>query len=157
MRRIPALLAVAIAVLIAATSAHAASGSLTDPDDESLADVLKLSYANKDNKAVIKMTYDGYRPQVENFYVSWGTQGKYYKLQSSPNGTSLWFNNGSSESEKACGDDKVSHDSETFVSTGVIPRSCIPKAPDRVKFQGIVTEGLFESDQTAVSARVARG
>jgi hypothetical protein len=94
---------------------------------------------------------------VENFYVKWGTAGKYYKLQRSPSGTTLWFNNGSSESEKSCSNAEVSHNSDTFVSTGVIPRSCMSRAPDKVKFQGVVTEGLFDHDQTKTSAGVARG
>jgi len=64
--------------------------------------VLKLAYANNDAKVVTKMTYDGYGPQVENFYVKWGTSGMYYKLQnSSSNGVTLWSNNGSGESKKS--------------------------------------------------------
>lgn len=157
MRRLIPLLAIAVAMLMPASAAFAASGSLNDPDDDTIADVLKLSYANKDAKVVMRMTYDGDRPQVENFYVKWGTDGKYYKLQRSPNGTTLWFNNGASESEKSCSSDNLSHNSDTFVSTGVIPRSCMSRAPDKVKFQGFVTEGLFDSDQTKTSAGVARG
>ena len=158
MRRAPLALTLALAALVAAPAAFGASGSLSDPDDETLADVLKLSYANKDAKAVVRMTYDGYRPQVENFYVKWGTAGKYYKLQrSSTNGTSLWYSNGSGESLKTCVGDRVRHDGDTFVSTGTIPRSCMPQAPGKVRFKGIVTEGLNDSDQTKTSARVARG
>ena len=156
-RRIPAVLALAVALSLPATAALAASGSLSDPDDDSLVDVLKLSYANKDAKAVVKMTYDGYRPQTENFYVKWGSDGKYYKLQHSPNGTRLWFSNGSGETEKTCDGDKVSYDADSYVSTGVVPRSCMPKAPDSVKFQGIATEGLYEMDKTKTSAAVDRG
>lgn len=157
MRRAPAVLALALAMFVSAPAAFGASGSLGDPDDDSLADVLRLSYANKDTKAVVKMTYDGYRPMVENFYVKWGTAGKYYKLQRNLDGTSLWYSNGEEESEKTCAGDRVRHDGDTFVSTGLIPRSCMPQAPGKVKFRGIVSEGLFESDQTRTSAKVARG
>ena len=156
MRRAPAALALALAALVAAPAAFGASGSMDDPDDVALADVLKLSYSNKDAKAVMKLAYDDYRPQVENFYVKWGTD-KYYKLQHSTNGTSLWYFNGTEESEKACNGDRVSHNEDTFVSTGTIPRSCMSHAPRKVKFQGIVTEGLFDSDQTRTSALVRKG
>ena len=157
MRRAPVAFVLALAALVAAPAAFGASGSLNDPDDNTLADVLRLSYANKEDKVVVRMSYDDYRPQVENFYVKWGTSGRYYKLQRSTNGTSLWYSNGSEESERSCAGDRVRHDDETFVSTGTVPRSCMPRAPGRVKFQGIVTEGLFDSDQTRTSSRVARG
>ena len=157
MRRAPAVFALALAALVTVPAAFGASGSLSDPDDDTLADVLKLSFANKDDRAVVKMAYDGYRPQVENFYVKWGTAGKYYKLQRSPNGTSLWYSNGSEESEKTCAGDRVRHDEDTYVSTGTVPRSCMPRAPGRVRFQGIVTEGLSDFDETRTSSRVARG
>lgn len=157
MRRAPTVFALALAALVAAPGSFGASGSLSDPDDDSLADVLRLSYANQNRKAVIRMEYDGHRPQVENFYVRWGTSGKYYKLQRGPNGTSLWYSNGSGESERTCDDARVRHDGDTFVSAGTVPRSCLPQAPDKVKFQGIATEGLFSSDRTRISPRVDRG
>src|SRR5690348_1380938 len=93
MRRTAVLLPLTVAALLPAP-AFAASGSLTDPDDPSIADVLRLGYDNRANKVVMKMSYDAHRPQVENFYVKWGTAGKYYKLQrSAGNGTTLWFSN----------------------------------------------------------------
>ena len=39
----------------------------------------------------------------------------------------------------------------------VIPRSCLAKAPDELRFQGIATEGLYSSDETKVSRAIARG
>ncbi len=157
MRRLLATSALALVVTATAPAAFGASGSLNDPDDDTLADVLKLSYANKEAKAVMKMTYDEYRPQVENFYVKWGSAGKYYKLQHSTNGTSLWYFNGTEESERTCSGDRVAYDDATFVSTGSIPRTCMPQAPGKVKFKGIVTEGLVDSDQTRTSDLVRKG
>lgn len=158
MRRALAAVVLALVATATASSALGASGSLSDPDDDTLADVLKLSYANKDAKAVVRMTYDGYRPMVENFYVKWGSEGKYYKLQrSSTNGTSLWYSNGTGESEKRCDGDRVRYDEGAAVSTGTVPRSCMPQAPARVKFQGVVTEGLFLSDATRTSRAIRKG
>ena len=37
--------------LVAAPAAFGASGSLNDPDDDGLADVLRLSYANKQTRS----------------------------------------------------------------------------------------------------------
>jgi hypothetical protein len=147
-----------VTVLMLPARAWAASGAINDPDDTSLADVLRLAYANNSGKVVMRMTYDGFRPQVENFYVKWGTSGRAYKLQhSEANGTTLWYDNGSSEGQRACDGAVVAYDADRFVSKAVIPRSCMPRARDRVKFQGIVTEGLFESDATRTSTGVARG
>jgi hypothetical protein len=38
-----------------------------------------------------------------------------------------------------------------------IPRTCIPKAPNKVKFQGTATQGVLPADQTKVSGLIARG
>jgi len=46
----------------------------------------------------------------------------------------------------------------TKLSTKVIvPRSCVKKAPDKLRFQGIATEGLNNRDETKISKAVARG
>ena len=158
MRRALAASVLTLVATLAAPAAFGASGSLTDPDDpDDLADVLKLSYANKDAKAVMKMTYDGFRPQNENFYVKWGSAGKYYNLQQSPNGTTLWYFNGTESSEKRCAGDRVRYDAETFVATATLPRSCMPQAPGKVRFRGVATAGLFLSDQTATSPGIRKG
>ena len=160
MHRALAASALALAVTLTAPAAFAASGSLTDPDDDTLADILRLSYANNDAKAVMKLKYDGSRPMVENFYVKWGTAGKYYKLQRNLDGTSLWFFNGNEDTgevERTCDGDRVRHNADTVVSTGTIPRSCMPQAPARVKFQGIATVGLFDNDKTRTSTAVRQG
>ena len=51
----------------------------------------------------------------------------------------------------------VTHDGDALVSRVVVPRSCLPRAPDRLRFRGIATEGLFASDQTRLSAAIDRG
>ena len=159
MRRALAATALALVATMAAPAAFGASGSMNDADDptQDLADVLKLSYANKDAKAVMKMTYDTNRPDVENFYVKWGT-GKYYQLQHSTNGTLLRYSDGSGlPSEESCSGDRVRFDADTLVSTGTIPRDCMSHAPAKVKFQGIVTAGTMIDDQTRTSDLVRKG
>ena len=158
MRRALAAIVLALVAIATATPALAASGSLTDPDDPDIPDVLKLSYANRDTKAVMKMTYDETRPQNENFYVKWGSAGKYYQLQHSPNGTVLrYFDGSGTPSDETCDGDRVRYDTDTFVSTGTIPRSCMPHAPAKVKFQGIATEGLSLRDDTRTSRLIGKG
>lgn len=39
----------------------------------------------------------------------------------------------------------------------VVPRRCLTKAADKLRFQGIVTEGLSSSDETNVNKAVGRG
>ena len=160
MRRALAASALALVVAAAAGPALAASGSLNDPDDKGDPDVLKLSYANRNDRAVTKMKYDpdSFRPQIENFYVKWGSTGKKYQLKhSSADGTSLWYYDGSGEpSEETCSGDRVRFDAEALVSTGTIPRSCMSEAPGRVRFQGIAVEGQ-NSDPTRTSDLVRKG
>jgi len=39
----------------------------------------------------------------------------------------------------------------------IIPRSCLKRAPDKLKFQGIATEGLANADETEITKAIARG
>jgi hypothetical protein len=56
----------------------------------------------------------------------------------------------------ACSGLRVTQPSATSTRT-VIPRSCLKKAADKLRFQGIATEGLASSDETTASKAVARG
>jgi len=45
----------------------------------------------------------------------------------------------------------------TACDTTPTPRDCMPQAPGKVKFQGIVTEGLYDNDNTRTSDPVRKG
>ena len=151
---------VAVAALLAAGGvANAATGSLTDPTGD-FPDIVKLSYTNGPSKVTMKMTYAGTRAQNESFYLKWGTAGKRYQVFNSPSASirELRYYGGTNASARrtACGGMTVTYPSANTTKV-VIPRSCLKKAADKLRFQGIATEGLSSSDETKVSKAVARG
>ena len=109
------------------------------PTTTGLADVLRLSYANKEAKVrhedgVRRAT--GRRSRTSTW--SGGPRASTTKLQRSLNGDARSGTPTGPEepSEKSCADDRVRHDAETFVSTGTIPRSCMPQAPAQGEVPG---------------------
>jgi hypothetical protein len=153
------VLAITSSLLVAGATARADSGSLADPGGD-FPDIVKVSFDNARTKVVMAMTYTGGRPQNESFYVRWGSAGRSYQVFLSPSAglKELRYYSGSSAAQKkvACGGLVVRK--PTSRSTAVtIPRSCLKKAPDALRFQGIATAGLSSSDQTKVSKLTARG
>ena len=158
MRRAPAAFALALAALVAAPAAFGASGSLNDPDDDTLADVLRLSYANKEDKVVVRMSYDDVPATGRELLREVGApRAATTSSSAAPTAPRSGTPTGRRSPRRAvpaigCGTTR-----DSSVSTGTVPRSCMPRAPGRLKFQGIVTEGLFDFDETRTSSRVARG
>jgi hypothetical protein len=151
---------VAVAALLAGGGvASAATGSLTDPKGD-FPDIVKLSYSNGASKVTMAMTYAGARPQNESFYLKWGTSGARYQVFSSPSASmrELRYYRAANASPKriACGGLRVTQPSAKSTKV-VIPRGCLTKAADKLRFQGIATVGVMSSDQTRVSKAVARG
>jgi hypothetical protein len=151
---------VAVAALLAGSGvANAATGSLTDPKGD-FPDIVKLSYSNGSSKVTMTMAYADAHPQNESFYLKWGTSGKRYQVFNSPSAgiRELRYYRATNAAPKhiACSGLRVSRPSAKSTKV-VIPRGCLTKAADRLRFQGIATEGLSSSDQTKVSNAVARG
>ena len=150
----------AVAVLLAGGGiATAATGSLTDPEGD-FPDIVKLSYGNGPSKVTMKLTYAGARPQNESFYLKWGTAGKRYQVFNSPSASisELRYYRGANAPVKQIDCSGLRVTQPTGASTKVvIPRRCLTKAADKLRFQGIATEGLSSSDETKVSKAVPRG
>jgi hypothetical protein len=151
---------VVVAALMAGGGvANAATGSLTDPKGD-YPDIVKLSYGNGSSKVTMTMTYADTHPQNESFYMAWGKTGKRYQVFNSPSASirELRYYGGTNAAVKriTCSGLRVTQPSATSTKV-VIPRGCLTKAADRLRFQGIATEGLSSSDQTKVSKAVARG
>lgn len=142
-------------VLAAAPTAYADSGSLTDPSGD-YPDILKLTYNNKSDRVIMTMKYADFRPQNESFYMRWGKDAaKYYQVfVSSSAGMKELRLNGT---KVKCGTLAVSHDATKVVTRVVVRRSCLDKAPDKLRFKGIATEGTMSVDETKLSAAIARG
>lgn len=158
LRRTAACL-IAATVLAPTAVAYGVSGQLADPKGD-FPDIVKLTYDNAKAKVVMTMTYNGDRGQNESFYLRWGSKGQSYQVFSSPSAglNELRYAAGGSAPGKkvACPGLRIMR-SGSATTTAAIPRTCLGKAPDAVRFQGIATEGLSSLDQTKVSKVVARG
>jgi hypothetical protein len=151
---------IVVAVLLAGAGvAHAAGGSLTDPKGD-FPDIVKLTYDNGRSKVTMTMTYAGDRPQNESFYISWDKSGKRYQVFNSPSANirelRYYATKNAAAKKTRCSGLRVTQPSATSTKV-VVPRSCLKKAADKLRFQGVATEGLSSSDETKVSKAVARG
>lgn len=104
----------------------------------------------------MKLTYNGQAAQNESFYMRWGSEDEAYQVFSSPSAgiEELRFYGKGKAVE--CDGLKVRRPSKD-VTKAVIPRDCLDKAPDKLRFQGIATEGLSSSDETKISKAIRRG
>lgn len=151
---------VVVAALLAGGGvANAATGSLTDPKGD-FPDIVKLSYDNGSSQVTMTMTYAGARPQNESFYMAWGKSGQRYQVFNSPSANirELRYHRGTNAAAKrtTCSGLRVTQPSATSTKV-IIPRRCLTKAADTLRFQGIATVGLASSDKTTVSKALARG
>jgi hypothetical protein len=142
-----------VGLMIAASTAFGASGSLRDPKGDH-PDVVKLRYDNARSKVKMTMTYAAFTAQNESFYMSWGrgTKSNYQVFLSPSANLKVLRYKGN---DVRCRQLRVKRGTRS--TTVTVPRSCLPKAPGRLRFQGIATEGLFSSDETAVSKAIRRG
>ncbi|HEU0104388.1 MAG TPA: hypothetical protein VFR07_18925 [Mycobacteriales bacterium] len=157
---LPVLLATA-GLALTATPASAASGSLTDPRGD-YPDILKLAYSNAASQVQMAMTYASIADaQNESFYLAWGTAGARYQVFNSPSAglreLRYYARTGAPTQTVPCAGLKVVRRTELNRRTVTIPRSCLPKAAARLRFQGIATAGLSSIDSTKYSPLVARG
>jgi hypothetical protein len=148
-----------LSLLCAGTAtAHAASGSISDPKGD-YPDIVKFAYSNAKSKVVMTATYAGDgvdgRAQNESFYMRWGSNKSYQVFLSPQIGAKELRWSGATK-PVACKRLTVKH--PTSRSTKVtVPRSCLGKAPGKLRFQGIATEGTSSMDKTRISKPVKRG
>lgn len=136
--------------------AHAASGSLTDPKGDH-PDIVKLAYVNAQSKVVMTMTYAAGHAQNESFYMRWGSRMQHhYQVFLSPTAGMKELRFSGSEQDVSCKGMVVKRPTARSTKV-VIPRSCLKKAPNKLRFQGLATAGLFSSDETKLSKAIARG
>lgn len=147
--------------MMGAPPAFADSGSINDAKGD-YPDIVKLAYRNGDSSVRMTMTYTNLADaQNESFYLHWGTAGKRYQVFESASAgiRELRFYSGSTAAGRpvTCDGLRVVHRGAYERTTVVIPRSCIPKAANTLRFQGVATAGLTSSDETKKSPRTARG
>ena len=155
MRRTPLITALLLALtFLFVPAAGAASGSLGDAAGD-YPDIRRLSYSNATGQVVMTMRHTSLEDaQNQSFYIRWGTAASYQVFVSPSAGLKeLRFNS----TRKACAGLRVSTLPASQSTRVVVPRGCLPKAPSRLKFQGIATAGLYSVDETAVSPWVRRG
>ncbi len=155
MRRTTLITAVLFALsLLFAPAAGAATGSLSDARGD-FPDIRGLSYSNASGQVVMTMRYaDLEVAQNQSFYIRWGTRASYQVFVSPSAGLKELRFNGT---RTACAGLRVTALPASESTRVVVPRGCLSKAPDRLKFQGIATAGLHSVDETAVSPWVRRG
>jgi hypothetical protein len=155
-----ALVAILALTALPLSAAQAAAGTLTDPKGDGYPDIVKLTYANKAKSVGVSMTYDDIGlAQNESFLLRWKA-GKHYQVFVSTSGIQeLRYYSSKSAPGKvvACAGLKVKHTASKDKTKVTIPRSCLSKAPDKLKFQGVATMGLSFSDKTKISPKVALG
>jgi hypothetical protein len=160
LRRFAALALCAPAVvLLPAPHAIAASGHITDPAGD-LPDIRRLTYDNAQRK--VEMTVKFARvadAQNRSFYIQWGKPKKYQVFDSPSAGiTQLrFYTDAGTFRSVSCGGLRVVENADVNTVRAVVPRSCMPQAPDRLRFKAIATMGLSLSDETSVSPWVRRG
>lgn len=140
--------------LAASSTAYAAKDSLSDPRGD-YPDIVKLNYNNADEKVVMKLTYNGGAAQNESFYMRWGDGGAYQVFVSPAAGIEELRYYGKGKAVR-CEGLKIRRPSKDETKA-IVPRDCLRQAPDKLRFQGIATEGLFSVDETKVSTAIKRG
>ena len=158
-RRIAVALCAPALLLLSAPPAMAASGQLTDPSGD-LPDITRLNYSNAQGKVVMKLKFASVADaQNRSFWIQWGQPEKYQVFDSPSAAISeLRFRAANGTIAKvACDGLKVTEDAGTNTVKAVVPRSCLPKAHDRVRFKGIATLGRDLLDETKLSPFVDRG
>lgn len=137
-----------------APASVAASGFVTDAAGD-FPDIRRLAYSNAATTVVMTMRYASLaEAQNESFYIRWGTSANYQVFNSPSAGLrELRFNG----TRVRCADLRVTRLPDIQSTRVVVPRTCLSRAPDRLKFQGIATAGLHSVDETVVSPWVRRG
>ena len=147
------LLAAAAAVVVTGLPAQAATGSLTDPRGD-YPDIVKLAWNNGASTVKVTMTYaDIADAQNQSFYLRWGTAGHSYQVFVTSGYRALRYDG----TDVRCAGLGVTSRADLDRTTVTVPRSCLPKAPGSLRFQGIATQGVGLVDETRVSPLTPRG
>jgi hypothetical protein len=142
------------ALFAVSANVYAESGSLDDPSGD-YPDIVRLDYKNADSKVVMKLTYSEQAAQNESFYMRWADDSAYQVFVSPSAGMEELRYYGKGKAVK-CDGLKIRRPSAD-VTKAVVPRDCLDKAPRKLRFQGIATEGLYSTDETRISKPVPQG
>ena len=159
LRSLLALIVVSVCMVLSGPAAYAASGTLTDARGDADPDIVTVAYVNANSEVRMSMTYaDIELAQNESFWVRWDS-GKSYQVFNSTGIRQLRYYSGANAQFKAvaCSGLKVVRQTAKDTTKVTVPRSCLAKAPNQVRFQGIATMGLSSADETKVSKLVRRG
>ena len=167
MKQLVARLLMVVAVfsmVLAATPAFADTTSVTDANDEIDPDIRKLTLANRESAVVLTQKYEELDfVQVATYYIKWGEPQHYFVNQGNYDEDNAWETRltfvkaDGTQVTKTCGDMTGRRISDTESTKVRVPRSCLSKAPNRILAKGVATMGMFNSDETRNTAKVARG
>lgn len=155
-----AVVAAAALIALPMTGAYAASGSSADRTGDGYPDIVRLTFANKAKAVQMSMTYVDLREaQAESFYLRWKA-GKSYQAFIDTSGIRQlrYYSSASATGQVvACAGLRFTHRAAKDRTRVTIPRSCLPKAPNALRFQGLATMGTSFIDKSATSPKIARG
>lgn len=145
---------------LAAPPAVAETGHIADPAGD-FPDIRRLDYNNAQAKVTLTLTFDdSSAAQNQSFYLQWG-QPKRYQVFFSPGVdiTELRFYRSATAVPRtvACPGLRVTEDAGDETTKAVIPRTCIDKAPDTLRFKANSNAGVGLEDITKLSPKVKRG
>jgi hypothetical protein len=152
-----------LAAGVIASPALAATTSVTDPAGDSDPDILKLTLANRQAKVVLKQKYaDIDLVQAESLFIKWG-KATHYRVNIGNYDSDpalekrLWLVTSAGDTRKKCGDLTFSQSADTDLTIVRVPRSCLSKAPDKIRAKGVASMGQYNSDATKLTPYAARG
>lgn len=155
-------LGLALAGVLAAAvgpSALAEGGGITDPAGD-FPDIRRLDYNNAQTKVVLTMKLASLADaQNQSFYIQWGAPKKYQVFHSPGVGiTELrFFRDADTFRSVDCAGLRVTENDTAQTTKATVPRSCIGKAPDTLRFKAIATQGTSLSDETKLTPAARRG
>jgi hypothetical protein len=153
---------VAVLCLLLPFPAYAGSGSVADPRGD-FPDIVRLTLHNGESDVVVRQRYT-YLDIVrsESVQLRWGRPVHYRLEARNTDGDAalepvLRLSTPEGIRRQRCPGLQVLRSTATDVALYTVPRSCLPRAPGRLRAKGFAAAGSFDTDRTALTPWVAQG
>jgi hypothetical protein len=153
---------VAVVCLLLPLPAYAGSGSVADPRGD-FPDIVRLTLHNGDAQVVVRQRY-AYLDVVrtESVQLRWGRRVHYRLDARNRDGDAalepvLRLSTPDGVRRQRCAGLRVRRSSATDVAVYTVPRSCLRRAPGRLRAEGFAAAGSFDTDETALTPWIRQG